>query len=83
MEQYRYRERKVLGQEGAKTPKGNNTVRRKQYGNTKSGRRRRRAHTEGPGGLNEEQSKSKQNMEQKALRFPSGEGVMPHAVWGL
>lgn len=44
-EQYRYRERKVLGEEGAKTPKGNNTVRRrKQYGKTKSGRRIR-AHT--------------------------------------
>lgn len=45
--------------------------------------KRRRAHTEGPGRLNEEQSESKQNMEQKALRFPSGEGVMPPAVWGL
>lgn len=25
-EQYRYREKKVLGEEGAKTPKGNNTA---------------------------------------------------------
>lgn len=82
-EQYRYRDRNVPGEEVAKNSKGNNTEgKRKQYGKTKSGRRRR-AHTEGPGRLNEEQSESKQNMEQKALRFPSGEGVMPPAVWGL
>lgn len=58
---------------------GNNTARRrKRYGlNAKSGR----AHTEGL--RRREQSESKQNAEQKALRFPGGEGVMPPAVWGL
>lgn len=40
-------------------------------------------HTENAWKLNEEQSESKQNMKQKALRFPRGERVMPPAVWGL
>lgn len=40
-------------------------------------------HTEGAGRLNEKQSESKQNMKQKALRFPGGEGAMPPVVWGL
>ena len=58
---------------------GNNAMKRtKRYSlNARSGG----AHTEGP--RRREQSRSKQNAEQKALRFPGGEGVMPPAVWGL
>lgn len=71
----------IQGEGVAQNFNRNNTVRRtKQYDNTKSGRRRR-AHTDGP--QRRKQSESKQNMEQKALRFPRGEGVMPPVVWGL
>lgn len=77
-------QRNVLREQMVNTPKETMQLgRRKQYGSARFGRGEDEERRENARRLNEEQSEGKQNMKQKALRFPRGERVMPPAVWGL